>query len=126
MNETSVLMVVEDDVHIRSIIRDILEYEGYRVNEASNGAEALTALTTDKPDLILLDLQMPVMSGWTFMQALQKARTDVPVIIMSAQMNSVERARQLGAVDCLSKPFELVALLDIVAKYAGSSQDKRV
>jgi len=118
-------MVVEDEVEIRSIVCDVLEDEGYNVSGASNGAEALALLDKRKPDLILLDLQMPVMSGWTFLKEMQKTDTFVPVIIVSAKMKSVEEARKLGAVDCLNKPFDLTDLIDIVSQYTGSAQPTR-
>jgi len=110
-------MVVEDDIHIRTIMSEVLEDEGYIVNEASNGEEALAAVSKNSPDLILLDLQMPVMSGWTFMNEIQRKDIKVPVIIVSAQVSSIEQAKALGAVDCLNKPFELDDLLDKVARY---------
>jgi len=117
MQKPSVLMVVEDDIHIRTIISEVLESEGYIVNEASNGEEALASVSKHSPDLILLDLQMPVMSGWTFMSEIQRKGTKVPVIIVSAQVSSIDQAKKLGAVDCLGKPFEIDDLLDKVARY---------
>lgn len=121
MNDASVLMVVEDDPNIRALIRDLLTDEGYSVDEAANGAEALAILTTCKPDLILLDLNMPVMSGWAFMQEIRKTGKHMPVIIVSVQVKSKEEAAQLGAVDYLRKTFELADLLEKVAIYSGHS-----
>jgi two-component system OmpR family response regulator len=110
--------VVEDDTSIRNIVCDILEDEGYSVAVAGNGLEALRSLTTIEPKLILLDLLMPVMSVWTFIRELQSNDVSVPVVVMSAQVSSEEQAREIGASDCLVKPFELDELLTIVAKYA--------
>src|SRR5215212_2491309 len=83
------VMVVEDDFTIRETLRELLEDEGYRVTQASNGAEALACLRTNgTPRLILLDLMMPVMDGVEFRRALQKdpRLSDIPMVVLSADL----------------------------------------
>ena len=62
------ILVVEDDASIRGLVSDLLRDDGYQVSEACNGAEALDAVREQRPDLIVLDLMMPVMDGWTFVE----------------------------------------------------------
>ncbi|HEX4998423.1 MAG TPA: response regulator [Terriglobia bacterium] len=113
------ILVVEDDDGIRQLMQLFLEIEGYRVITATNGQEGLEALST-APDkcLILLDLMMPVMNGWEFVDALQTTRhADAPVVVVTAY------ADQVGDIRCngvLGKPIELDALLETVRKWCGS------
>lgn len=117
MQESSVLLVVEDEIQIRELVAAILEDEGYRVIVASNGEEAMKALLSVEPGLILLDLQMPRMTGWDFMKALQQNKVSIPIIVMSAQRDKAKHSLELGAADYLDKPFELDELLFKVAEY---------
>jgi putative two-component system response regulator len=108
-------ILVADDIprNVR-ILRDRLENEGYRVVEASDGAEALRKVDEENPDLLLLDMVMPVLNGY---QVLERMRADgsirrVPVIVISAvdQVESVAKCIELGADDYLCKPFNAVLL----------------
>jgi CheY-like chemotaxis protein len=111
------VMVVEDDHLIRQVIAEALEEEGFDVVEAANGKEALEALRSAHPSLILLDLMMPVMNGWEFRRA-QLADphiADIPVIVLSALKD-----HQVEAQKSFTKPFDLEDLLDTVWDYAGA------
>lgn len=107
------VLVVDDDQSLVGLISAVLEGEGYLVQAASNGQEALDCVVETRPDLILLDLGMPVMDGWTCCRSLRQssATSDIPVIIMSA--DGVESAVRvdLGVEHFLSKPFELDSML---------------
>lgn len=84
---------------------------------ARNGQEALDRLTSRKPDLILLDLMMPVMDGWEFARRLRDKPPElaqIPIIVLSADRNVGTKAREIGAVGHLAKPFELGDLLELV------------
>ena len=99
------VLVVDDDAAISRLLRVLLESQNFRVRLARNGSDALEALPEFKPDLVLLDLQMPVMDGRTFYKQFRSLGHDVPVILLSAF--SVEAAqRELGAEGAIAKPFD--------------------
>lgn len=110
------VLVVDDDPDILEALSEILEGEGFAIRQARNGQEALQSLASDAPNLILLDLMMPVMDGWEFAERLHR-RSDwakIPVIVLSADRNVGSKARDLGALGYLAKPFELSELLALV------------
>jgi CheY-like chemotaxis protein len=115
MNRPLVL-VVDDDPDILDAICDILEAEGYRVSRARHGQEALEQVDSERPDVILLDLMMPVMDGVAFSRALRQRPlvSDVPIVVISADGNP-QRAAAVGAAGYLAKPFDIDALLAHVA-----------
>lgn len=110
-------MVVEDDVLIREVLCDLLRDEGFAVEEAANGAQALQRLGQERVDLILLDLMMPVMDGWTFRRE-QQARPGlqrIPVILITATQGSEEIGTRLQASAVVLKPFGIDEIIDAVA-----------
>jgi two-component system chemotaxis response regulator CheY len=112
----SAILVVDDDPDILEALSEILEAEGFVIRQARNGQEALELLENVQPNLILLDLMMPVMNGWEFAERIRR-RPDwaqIPVIILSADRNIGGKARELGALGYLAKPFELSELLSLV------------
>jgi CheY-like chemotaxis protein len=115
------VMVVEDDFAIRETLRELLEEEGYKVVEASNGAEALSRLRARTPRLILLDLMMPVMDGWEFRHELEEdpRLASIPVIVISADHALEEKVDSMHVEGYLAKPFELDRLLAAVERYTG-------
>jgi two-component system, chemotaxis family, chemotaxis protein CheY len=112
------VLVVDDDDGIRAAVADVLDFEGYEVIAASNGAEALEQVRTARPDAVVLDLMMPVMDGWMFMEACRKEELcdGTPVLVMSAYRNLAETAPNLGANACIAKPFDLDVLLGAVER----------
>ena len=119
------ILVVEDDEAIRGLVCDVLRDDGYAVREASNGVEALERLREGKPDLIVLDLMMPVMDGWAFVEECREKRycDDVPIIVTSASHDlpkTAERLSSFGVRTCLAKPFDVDGLLALVERYAPS------
>lgn len=113
------VLVVDDDRDILDAMREVLEREGYRVLSAANGIEACTVLAAEPVDLILLDLLMPAMSGWEFLDttAADERLAAVPVIVISAAPHDVGVERSnVRAV--LQKPFERGALLDLISRHA--------
>jgi two-component system chemotaxis response regulator CheY len=111
-----VVLVVDDDPDILEALSEILEAEGYAVRKARNGQEALERLNGSPPQLVLLDLMMPVMDGYEFSRRLRASPhgTQIPIVVLSADRNVGARAREIGAVGHLAKPFELNDLLEIV------------
>ena len=111
--------MVEDDPGIRQGIADFLGFEGYAVDVAVNGEEALAYLKARRPSLMVLDLVMPVMNGPQLLERLrgEGIAVGVPVAIMTAAMPG---ASTLPAADAyLSKPFDLDELLRVVGRHAG-------
>ena len=120
------ILVVEDDDAIRGLVSDVLRDDGYRVGEASNGAEALDYVHRHRPDLIVLDLMMPVMDGWTFVGECRRKPgcRDVPIVVTSASYDlsrTAERLRSFGVRTCLAKPFDVDGLLALVERYAPAA-----
>jgi two-component system chemotaxis response regulator CheY len=107
------VLVVDDDPDILDALSEILEAEGYDVQRARNGREALQRLEQGLPDLVLLDLMMPVMDGWEFARSLAPGARP-PIIVLSADRNVSAKAKEIGALGWLAKPFELSELLEAV------------
>lgn len=124
MTETRqpIILVVEDDEYCRDLLEQILTMNGYRVQVAANGLEALNILGKTDPDLILLDMKMPVMNGWEFSRRLKEERDDtIPFIIVSAAEDIQMRAQETGANGWLEKPFELDELLTAVDNFVNKT-----
>ena len=103
------ILIIEDDPHIGSLLEEALTREGYAVSRAYSGTEALLALSVRRPDLALLDLMLPGLSGEEVLPAIR----DIPVIVVSAKADVDSKVGLLlgGAVDYVTKPFELKELL---------------
>ncbi len=117
------ILVADDKANIRSLVREYLEAEGFRVFIASNGREALYAARQEKPDLILLDIMMPEMSGYDFIKTYRK-ESETPIILLTAKLDETDKVLglELGADDYVTKPFgmkELVARINAVLRRAG-------
>jgi CheY-like chemotaxis protein len=111
-----VVLVVEDDESIRNVIADVLEDRGLRVVGAANGAEALERLETGRPDAMVLDLLMPVMHGWDFMEA-YASRTGgkaIPIVVVSVNPALPRSFDRFGVQRVVAKPFEVDELLEAV------------
>jgi CheY-like chemotaxis protein len=109
------ILVVDDEAAIRNLILAVLEDEGYRAIGAASGVAALELAPTDPPDVVLLDLMMPVLDGRETLRRLRRlpVGTNVPVVIMSAAITAGTPVEG-DHVAFLPKPFDLVALLDAV------------
>ena len=106
------ILVVDDDESIRQIVRLCLADEGYRVTEAANGEAALAVLPDFQPELILLDLRMPVMDGWEFVRRYRLLPgPHAPIVAFVAALNAVQECADLDTAAILSKPFDLDELL---------------
>jgi DNA-binding response OmpR family regulator len=119
---TQTILVADDKANVRNLVRDYLEAEGFRVVIASNGREALYTARAEKPDLILLDIMMPEMSGYEFLKIYRKER-ETPVILLTAKLDETDKVLglELGADDYVTKPFgmkELVARIHAVLRRA--------
>lgn len=115
VREPTRILVVEDDNDVRFLVSEELEQHGYVVAQARNGLEALAAVAEEWPNVILLDMRMPIMDGWRFVSELRKRYGRVaPLVVMTAAANAGERAREVEANGWLAKPFELDAVVEAV------------
>ena len=107
------ILVVDDERAIRNSLKEILEYDNYKVEVAENGADALSKVQNGKFDLIFSDIKMPEMDGIAFLEAVLKERGDVPVIMMSghAEIDTAVKSIKLGAYDFISKPLDMNRIL---------------
>lgn len=120
MADRKQILVVDDEDRIRRLIRMYLEREDFVVEEAENGKEALDLALENDYDVILLDIMMPEMDGWTLCEAIRK-KSDVPIIMLTArdQQDDIVRGLKLGADDYITKPFheaELVARMEALLR----------
>ena len=102
------ILIVEDEANIRELLRLYLEREGYTVLEAENGVEGIKKWKSDKPDMLLLDVMMPVMGGWEVCREI-RAESDVPIIMLTAKGETADRVSglEMGADDYIVKPLEM-------------------
>ncbi|WNX85367.1 response regulator transcription factor [Agathobaculum sp. NTUH-O15-33] len=102
------ILIVEDEANIRELLRLYLEREGYIVLEAENGVEGVKYWKSEKPDMLLLDVMMPVMDGWAVCKEI-RAESDVPIIMLTAKGETNDRVNglEMGADDYIVKPLDM-------------------
>ena len=107
------ILVVDDEPEMVRGLEDNLRFEGYQTLAATNGADGLALALREGPDLIILDIMMPRMSGWDVLRGLRQKQLEVPVIMLTARGEEVDRVLglELGADDYVTKPFSLRELL---------------
>ena len=107
------ILIIEDEPSMVLGLRDSLEYEGYEVLEVGDGREGLEKASREKPDLILLDVMLPVMSGIDVCRALRSQRVEIPIIILTARSQEIDKVvgLEIGADDYVTKPFSVKELL---------------
>jgi len=114
------ILVVDDDPDLREFLRLVLTSMGFEVTSAANGREALDDMDGHDPDLILLDMKMPVMDGWEFCRALEGRDARPPIVVLTAAPDPAGRAAEVHAEGWLGKPFEIADLEAIVRRFAKS------
>ena len=126
------VLVADDEPALRKLLKTNMELEGYETLEASNGAEVLECVERDNPDIILLDIMMPVMDGWEVMTALAaNPEYSQKVILVSAKASDDAQLQgwELGADEYITKPFDLDSLLqrvrDVAARSEADSEARR-
>jgi len=112
------ILIIDDEKNMRWAIKKALEKERYMIYEASNGQEGLVKLAEIHPDLILLDLRMPIMDGMEALKKIKEINKDIPVIMLTAHgtMESAVEAMKIGALDYISKPFDIEELKILIKK----------
>ena len=112
------VLVVEDEEDLASLVELNLQLSGYEVDTAANGRVALDRIDVDQPDVVLLDVMMPVLDGWQVLRSLKgdPATEDIPVVMLTAlsEERDLIRGHLQGAVRYVTKPFEMRALLETV------------
>ncbi len=119
------VLLIDDEPDLRELARELLQDAGYPVLEAREGAAGLRVLYAQRPDLVILDLGMPGMDGWTVLARIREL-SELPILILSSQSGELERVRGLraGADDFLVKPFfaeELLARVEALLRRAGGA-----
>jgi two-component system, OmpR family, response regulator MprA len=117
MSSLGTILVAEDDGAIADVLAEVLTDEGYAVQTVASGADALAALQADRLDLALIDLYLPILSGWELLEVARAQQIDVPIVIMTASTLATDELEAAGARACLFKPFELNELLTCVTQH---------
>ena len=120
MSACSVL-VVDDDPSILTTVAEFLSLEGYPVETATNGREALEVVERARPSIVLLDMRMPVLDGWGFAEALQDRAISLPILVMTASHSTAQWAGEVHAAGYIAKPFDLIDLLDAVEQVCAGA-----
>jgi DNA-binding response OmpR family regulator len=119
------ILVVEDEDNIALALEHLMRREGYQLSRISNGADAMPTITRDHPDLVLLDVMLPEVSGYEICQSvrLDPALADVKILMMTARGNQMERRKglALGADGFISKPFDVADLRAEVRRLLGNA-----
>ncbi|MBA7495141.1 Alkaline phosphatase synthesis transcriptional regulatory protein SphR [subsurface metagenome] len=123
------ILVVDDKEELRTLLKDYLTKEGFRIVTATSGQEALFIARNEKPDLVILDLMMPEMSGYEFIRVYSK-ESDIPIIILTAKLEENDKilGLEMGADDYITKPFsmrELTARIRAVLRRTGKKPTKQ-
>jgi CheY-like chemotaxis protein len=118
------ILVVDDDPLIAKLLKEPLEKAGFSVKVASHGLEALQTVKDKQPDLIILDILMPMLDGFKTARLLKfdKRFKDIPIIVLTSRATEGERkiGEQVGANEFLLKPFRLPQVLDVVKRYLNA------
>jgi len=107
------LLVVDDDAHIRELVKIFLQNEGLEVIEATDGVDALSKLDSDKVDMIIMDIMMPNMDGWELCEEIRSFNDNLPILMLTAKGETSQKVKgfNLGTDDYLVKPFEPAELI---------------
>jgi DNA-binding NtrC family response regulator len=118
MGKKSSILVVDDEDALRTVLSNELTNEGYQVQNASDGDEAVNELTKSTYDLILLDIKMPRMNGFEVLKYVKEhhAKTKVVMLTGFADLKNAIESKKLGADDFVSKPYDLVDLLTTIER----------
>ena len=120
MSSSRCILIIDDDDSIREFMGMALSDEGYRILTAAHGAAALQLIAGSRPDLILLDMRMPVMDGWEFARRYRALPgPQAPIVVLTAGRSALEAAQEIGAADSLAKPFDIQELLAVIEHQIG-------
>lgn len=122
--DQDLVLLVEDDLGIRALLADVLSEQGYMVLQACDGQEAIDIIDQSQPifdrlRLVLLDMMLPRVDGMFVLKRLTQRGCEAPIIAMSGSTAHLAAAERAGAVATLAKPFELIDLIEAVARHCG-------
>jgi CheY-like chemotaxis protein len=119
------IMIVEDNERNRRLLRVLLKSKGYRITEAKNGHEALKAFDIERPDLILMDIQLPEMDGLELIRIFKNKTDEIPIIAVTAYAMKGDRERILssGCDGYVSKPIDTRKLTQVIATTLGEDDE---
>jgi len=120
------VLIADDDAAVRGSLAAVLESEGYAVDEASNGIEAVTRALKHKPDLVLLDLNMPQADGWAAFNQLDRVTPLLPVIVITARPNQYQEAVRVGVDAFMEKPLNIPILVSAVKRLTHEEEGRHV
>jgi len=127
MSDICRLLIIDDDATIREMLELMLGSEGYTVVSAPHGAAALILLDEVRPHVILLDMKMPVMDGWEFLEKYRRRPgRQAPIVVLTAAQDDKRLAADLGADAYLAKPFAIDDLLRVLERCLSSDQCVRI
>ena len=118
------ILIVDDDALVRASLAAVLQCEGYEVYGAEDGHAAIKNAIDHQPDLVLLDLNMPHMDGWTAFTKLENVRPLIPVIVITARPNQYKHAIKLGVDAFMEKPLNFPVLLRAIRKLAYEPEER--
>ena len=111
------VLVVDDDDQVADVVRQVLRDNGYSVATVKHGAAALELVSHHAPDLILLDLSMPIMDGWSFVSQYRRtARPGARILLLTGNPQAAEIAETLQADGYIQKPFDISRLVEVIAR----------
>jgi len=121
------LLIVDDQAGVRRFLYEAFSEEGYRVEMASSGAEAIRKVSARTPSIILLDIKMPVMNGLETLDELQKIAPEIPVVMMTAysELEIISEAKKRGVLHYINKPFDLAEVRYLVKGLLVEEKDRR-
>ena len=120
------ILIADDDSLVRGSLAGVLESEGFVVDEASDGTEAVGHATAHAPDLVLLDLKMPKMDGWAAFAKLDRVRPLVPIIVITARPHQYKEAVRLGVDAFMEKPLKIPVLVRAIKRLTSEDSYRHV
>lgn len=126
MEDKKNILIADDDGTIRNALAAVLQTENYDVRLAENGRVAVRQFLQQRPDLILLDLNMPETDGWQAFEVMARLAPYVPVIVITARPYQARRAAEAGIDMLLEKPLDILVLLETVRKLLATPEDARL
>lgn len=122
------ILVIDDQPGIRRLLTEVLQDEGYEVATAENGYDGLQAAKEIQPAVILMDMKMPGMDGIETLKELKQLGQQDKVIMMTAygELETVNQARELGAYDYITKPFDIIALCQMISERIATDEAKHL
>jgi FixJ family two-component response regulator len=120
------IAIVDDEALVRTVLERLVRSRGYRVASYASGRDFLDSLDSSQPDCVLLDLHMPMLSGYDVLAALRGRCESIPVIVVSANIdaNVPHKATALGAIACLNKPVDAGILFETITSALGVREAK--